>query len=87
MLIFTFKTKNKLNPTIFPQKLQSIAHQFQTSFSKKVFMNQIKKKEFLKFLISRLVPRLWNKILPVWVKDLDTVVLFKAEGKKLIGKS
>ena len=85
ILIFTFKTKDQLNPTIFAQKFQSIVHQFPTCSSS--FYEPNRKKEFLKFLILRLVPRLWNKILPVSVKDLDTVALFKAKGKKLIGKS
>ena len=84
-MIFTFKTKDQLNPTIFAQKFQSIVHQFPTCSSS--FYEPNRKKEFLKFLILRLVPRLWNKILPVSVKDLDTVALFKAKGKKLIGKS
>ena len=86
MSIIAFKTKNQVNPTIVAQKFQSIAHQFPTCSSKRSFNEPNRKKEFLKFLISCLVPRLWNKILPVSVKYLDTVAFFKAKGEKLIGK-
>ena len=43
------KTKKQLNPTIFGQKFQSIAHQYPKSFSKHSFYEPNRKREFLKF--------------------------------------
>ena len=41
-------------------------------------------KEFLKFPISSQTPRLWNKILSLSIKGLDTLPLFKARFTDII---
>ena len=51
-LIFMFKTKNQLNPTISAQKLQSIAHQHRIRFSKHSFYEPNRKAGFLKSAIQ-----------------------------------
>ena len=64
-----FKTENN-----FHLKFQNIAHQYPEHFSKHSFYEPNRKGEFPKFAISSSAPRFWNKVLPVSVKGLDTLL-------------
>ena len=76
ILIFLFKTKNQVDPTICSRKFQSNAHQYPRRFSKHSFFEPNRDREFPKSQFQ--VTRFWNKILPVSVKGLATRPLLKA---------
>ena len=78
-LLFMCKTKNQLNPTIFGQKFQVLHITILKVFQNIVFMNQIEKEISEICNIISNSPCLWNKILPVLVKGLDTLPLLKAK--------
>ena len=85
-LVFIFKTRNGINPDIFSNKFQNIEHKYPTRFSDNNFYVPQTWRNFLRFAISSRAPSLWNKILPRYMKDFDSLPRFKNKLKDFLNE-
>ena len=83
-LVFIFKTRNGINPDIFSNKFQNIEHKYPTRFSDNNYYVPQTRRNFLRFAISSRAPSLWNKILPRYMKDFDSLPRFKNKLKDFL---
>ena len=83
-LQFIFKTRNGINPEIFSDKFQNIEHIYPTRYSENNYYIPKTNRNFLKFAISSRAPSLWNKIVPSYMKDIDSLPLFKSKLKDFL---
>ena len=80
-LLFLFKTKNKLVPSIFLNKYITINHKYQTIHNKCNFYLPKNNIKITNFSISYRPPYLWNKFLETSLKSLESLPLFREKVK------
>ena len=85
-LVFIFKTRNGINPDIFSNKVQNIEHKYPTRFSDNNYYVPQTRRNFLRFAISSRAPSLWNKILPRYMKDFDSLPRLKNKLKDFLNE-
>ena len=85
-LVFIFKTRNGINPDIFSNKFQNIEHKYPTRFSDNNYYVPQTRRNFLRFAISSRAPSFWNKILPRYMKDFDSLPRFKNKLKDFLNE-
>ena len=65
-------------------KFQNIEHTYPTCYSENNYYVPKTSRNFLKFAISSHASSLWNKIVPSYMKDLDSLPLFTSKLKDFL---
>ena len=75
-----------MNPDIFSNKFQNIEHKYPTRFSDNNYYVPQTWRNFLRFASLSRAPSLWNKILPRYMKDFDSLPRFKNKLKDFLNE-